>query len=298
MTLWKKYHFAHSIQEALQALSEAGGHAKLIAGGTDLILDLKQGLHPEVDTLVDVSSIPDLTLIQERQNRLFIGAAAPLSRIIASQLVHQHAKALIEACELIGGPQVRNVATLGGNVAHALPAADGTIALLALDAQVLIVSLDGERILDLEDLFRGPGKSSLDPNKDLILGFSILKSIPQQASIFLRVMRPQGVALPILNLAVWIQRDNESCYRAIIGDIHLAVGPSGPTPKRARKCEEVLQGNPINKDIFDAALSALLKESHFRSSPHRSSSEYRQHLSEVLFGQALPMAWSRTYQSA
>ncbi len=297
MSLWKKYHLVHSVEEALRALSGACGPARLIAGGTDLLLDLQQGRYPAVDTLVDICSIPDLTIIEERQNRLFIGAAAPLSQIIASQLVWQHARALIEACELIGGPQVRNVATLGGNVAHALPAADGTIALLALEAQAQVVSLEGQRLINLEDLFSGPGKSTLDPSKELILGFSLPLIGPRKASVFQRVMRPQGVALPILNLAVWLQRNEDDHYGSIIGDIRLAVGPSGPTPKRARHSEEVLRGNPLNQDLLDVALKALLQEAHFRSSPHRASTEYRQRLSKVLFDQAISLVWQRTFQT-
>jgi CO/xanthine dehydrogenase FAD-binding subunit len=295
MSLWKKYHLVHSIREAFQVLSESNGRGRLIAGGTDLLLDLDQGRYPEVDTLVDISSIPELSIIEECQDRLFIGAAAPLSRIIASNLVRKHAEALKEACELIGGSQVRNVATLGGNVAHALPAADGTIALLALDAKAVVVSLDGERVLELEELFYGPGKSTIDPIKELILGFSLSLIEPRQASIFLRVMRPQGVALPILNLAVWLLRENDHHNGGIIGDIRIAVGPSGPTPKRARQCEEVLRGNPLNQDSLDKALSALLEESHFRNSPHRTSIAYRKHLSEVLFIQGMNLCWHRTF---
>ena len=134
MPLWKNYHLAQSVNDALQALSGAPHAASLIAGGTDLLLDLQQGRHAAVDTLVDITSVPELNCLEIRESYLFIGAAVPLNRIVANQFVLQHAQALVEACNLIGGLQVRNSATLGGNVAHALPAADGTIALMALNA--------------------------------------------------------------------------------------------------------------------------------------------------------------------
>ena len=153
---WNTYHLAKDVRDALQALVAAPGEARLIAGGSDLLLDLQQGRHPPVDTLVDISVIPELNLLEIRQEELYIGAAVPLNRIVASGLVYQHARALFEAAGLIGGPQVRNTATLGGNVAHALPAGDGTIALLTLNAQAEVASLQGCRRKPIGELFLGP----------------------------------------------------------------------------------------------------------------------------------------------
>ena len=134
---------------------------------------------------------------------MFVGAAAPLNRIVASPLVRQHARALSEACGLIGGPQVRNTATLGGNVAHALPAGDGTIALLALGAQAEIASLEGYRRVSHVDLFLGPGRSALDGNREILLGFYLPAIKWHQASAHRRVMRPQGVAIAILKCRLY-----------------------------------------------------------------------------------------------
>ena len=111
-----------------------------IAGGTDLLLDLKQGRHAPVHTLIDLTFVPEMTVLELRGDELYIGAAVPVNRVALDPLTGTHAQALVEACDLIAGPQVRNVATLGGNVAHALPAADGTIALTALDAQAEVAS--------------------------------------------------------------------------------------------------------------------------------------------------------------
>lgn len=292
MPIWNNYHLAQSINDALQALSAAPGPARLIAGGTDLLLDLQQGRHPAVDTLVDVTAIPELTTLEIRQGKLFIGAAVPLSQLVRSPLVQHHAQALIEACDLIGGPQVRNTATLGGNVAHALPAADGTIALLALGGIAEIASLLGARQSPLEDLFLGPGRSNLDPKREMILGFYLPLKQPGQASAFSRIMRPQGVALPILNLAVWLERRADR-----LADVRIAVGPAGPRPVRARAAEEALRGQVFDQSTLTRALEALLSEAHLRSSPYRATKEYRRDLAGVLLEVALSTAWKRAENS-
>jgi carbon-monoxide dehydrogenase medium subunit len=157
MTLWQKYSLASNISDALQTLSSAVGPARLIAGGTDLLLDLQQGRCPPVHTLVDVSQCAELTCLEVRGERLFIGAAVTLSVLYASPLVQTHAQALWKACGLIAGPQVRNTATLGGNVAHALPAGDGSIALLALRRLRRDCHLVQEPRNSSKDSFLAPG---------------------------------------------------------------------------------------------------------------------------------------------
>ena len=145
MSLWKEYIHPRNVQEAVEALASAPEPVCAIAGGTDLMLDLQQGNHPPVHTMVDLTCIPELRLLEVRGDELVIGAGVPHNQIVDSPLVQEHAQALVEACGLIGGPQVRNMATLGGNVAHALPAADGTIGLMSLNARVEIASPAGRR---------------------------------------------------------------------------------------------------------------------------------------------------------
>jgi CO/xanthine dehydrogenase FAD-binding subunit len=288
MTIWKNYHLAHSVTDALQALALAPDSASLIAGGTDLLLDLQQGRHPPVDTLVDVTAIDEMKVLEIREDQLFVGASVPLNQIVRSSLIQEHAQALIEACGLIGGPQVRNTATLGGNVGHALPAADGTIALMAMGAQAEIADLDGRRIQPLDSLFLGPGKSSLQPGRELLVGFYLPLHQPGSASAFRRVMRPQGVALPILNMAAWVYRQNN-----LFVDLHIAVGPSGPVPKRIHAAEDVLRGKTLTEASFAEALQALLGSVRYRTSPRRASAEYRRHISESLLQETLWAAWQR-----
>ncbi len=173
MSTWSHYRLVNTITEALHVLASASGSARPIAGGTDLLLEIQQGRHPPVDTLVDLTRIPELRCLEIRQSELFIGSAVPVRQITENALVQQHARALLEACSLIGGPQVRNTATLGGNVAHALPAADGTIALVALDARAEIANRDGRRLVPILDLLKGSGnRLSLWPTRKSWLGFT------------------------------------------------------------------------------------------------------------------------------
>lgn len=289
MNLWQHYICPTTLSEALQALHNAPSAAAPIAGGTDMLLDLEQGRHAPAEILVDLCSVRELTCLETRGDQLFVGAAVPLSRIAGDSLVQQHAQALAEACELIGGPQVRNVATLGGNVAHALPAADGTIALVALDAIAEVASLSGARRLPIQQLFHGPGRSALRPGRDLIVGFYMRLSQPGEASAFRRIMRPQGVALPIINVAVWLKRKGY-----LVDAARLAVGPAGPTPRRATEIEQLFSEKPFSADICRAAAGELAQRAMFRSSPRRASSDYRRQLVQPLLTEALEAAWSRT----
>ena len=288
MNLWQEYLRPTNLSQALKAFAEASGPVLPIAGGTDLLLDLEQGRHSPVHTLLDVTSVAEMTALELRGEELFVGAAVPVNRIVLDPLAAAHARALTEACNLIAGPQVRNVATLGGNVAHALPAADGTIALLALNAQAEVVGLTGTRRIPFKELFLGPGKSILKHGEELLVGFYLPLSKKGQASCFKRIMRPQGVALPIINLAIWLERKDDA-----ISQICVAVGPGGPTPWRGTEVEKALIGKPLNDETFNLALEALLNQVGFRSSARRASADYRRHIVTGLFKDVLEAAWER-----
>ena len=295
MTLWQNYLKPKTLTEALDALANAPRPLIPIAGGTDLLLDLQQGRHAPVQTLVDVTSIEEMNRLEITGDELFIGASVPVNRVATSPIVAHHAQALTEACDLIAGPQVRNVATLGGNVAHALPAADGTIALLALNAIAEIASATGTRKVSFKELFLGPGKSYIKHGEELIVGFYIpiskilkVSETFRISSCFKRIMRPQGVALPILNCAVWLERENDT-----IKDIRIAVGPGGGTPFRATQAEDTLRGQTLNDEIFESALEALLAQAQFRTSARRASADYRRHIVSGLFRDVIESAWAR-----
>jgi xanthine dehydrogenase FAD-binding subunit len=288
MNLWQNYLQPKCLSEAMDAFANAPRPLAPIAGGTDLLLDLGQGRHSPVQTLVDVTSIVEMNVIELRGDELFVGASVPVNRIVSDPLAARHTQALTEACELIAGPQVRNVATLGGNVAHALPAADGTIGLLALDAAAEIASSSGIRRIPFQELFLGPGKSSLKHGEELLVGFYLPVIKNNQASCFRRIMRPQGVALPILNCAVWLEREND-----IVKDIRMAVGPGSGTPFRAAQAESTLRGGSFSELSLKRAYESLLSQAQFRTSPRRASADYRQHIINGLFSDTIAIAWKR-----
>jgi carbon-monoxide dehydrogenase medium subunit len=288
MPTWKNYLIPHTLQEAVFLLNQSPKSLKIIAGGTDLLLDIQQGRQTQIETLLDVNEIPDLLKLELQQEFLYIGAAVPLKQITNSSLVKFHAEALAEAAGLVGGPQIRNSATLGGNVAHALPAADGTVALLALDAKVEIANSNGKHRTALIELFTGPGRSKLDPQGDILVGFDLPIRKDGQSSAFVRIMRPQGVALPILNMAIWLERIENQ-----ISDTRIALGPAGPTPQRGVSAEQVLRGKVPDESLKKQALEALLTSTYFRTSPHRATADYRKHLCSVLLEQTFENAWTR-----
>ena len=306
MTLWQEYKRPISVAEAIHDLTSASGSVMPIAGGTDLLLDLKQGRSALVHTLIDLTFIPEMTALELREDNLYVGASVAVNRIALDPLVGTHAQALAEACNLIAGPQVRNVATLGGNVAHALPAADGTIALTALDAQVEIAGVAGTHRMPLASLFLGPGQSALNKSAELIVGFylptyrtlQVIANHPgigmvgagnfRVSSCFKRIMRPQGVALPILNCAIWLAREKD-----VVKDIHIAIGPGGATPFQATLAENALRGQPLNEETIRRAIEALLYQAKFRTSARRASVDYRKHIVIGLFKDVLDSAWQR-----
>ena len=287
MNLWQQYIRPTSIPDAITALTSAPGPVLPIGGGTDIMLDLKQGRHSPVHTIVDLTEVSEMKILELRDDQLFIGAGVTVSQIARALLAVAHAQALTEACHLIGGPQVRNVATLGGNVAHALPAADGTISLMSLAAEAEVASLGETRRVPLPELFLGPGKSALGTG-EIIVGFYLPQIQPGQASAFKRIMRPQGVALPIINNSIWLERDGDT-----IKDVRIAVGPGGGVPFRAHKAEKFLAGKPYSNEMFNFALDALVEEAKFRTSAMRATSEYRYHLVGTLLKDTFATAWER-----
>jgi carbon-monoxide dehydrogenase medium subunit len=288
MYLWHEFRQPSSISEAIEDLVTAPSPAVPIAGGTDLLLDMRQGRHEPAQTLIDLTKVPEMNLIEIRAGFLFIGACVSINRIISNPIVQENAQALVEACNLIAGPQIRNIATLGGNVAHALPAADGTIAMVALNAEAEIANPDGILKVHFKDLFLGPGKSAIDKSSELITGFYVPLIGKNQASAFNRIMCPQGVALPILNCAVWVERSED-----VIKDVRISVGPGGPVPFRATNAETFLREKEYDDALLNQAVKHILLQGSFRTSPRRATSEYRKHILADLFKSTFIEAWQR-----
>jgi CO/xanthine dehydrogenase FAD-binding subunit len=288
MPLWSEYYLPVSVDEAVGLLARYDGQARVVAGGTDLILDLQQGNEHPVAALVDVTRIVGLSEIRAEGGYLVIGAGVTHNQIVESQLLHQKATALVEASYVVGGPQVRNVATIGGNVAHALPAADGTTALNALDAEVEVASFSGRRWIPFTSLFLGPGKSAIDSTREVLTALRFKATGDQEASASARIMRPQGVALPIMNFSAKVRVLDDR-----IEAVALAVAPVAPTPFRCQQTEAFLTGKPATSESIQAAVAVLLSECKPRTSPHRATAEYRKEVLPVLLRRTLSKAIER-----
>ncbi len=292
MPLWDAYHTPHTVEEALALLASYDGAAQIIAGGTDLLIDLQYGAdEPPRAALVDVTRIPELTAIAEADGVVTIGAAVTHAAIVRSALLEARATCLVESCGVIGGPQVRNVGTLGGNVAHALPAGDGTTSLVALDAQAEVAWHDGRREWrPVLELFRGPGVSAVDSHRDVLVRFRFPLAGTGEGSAFKRIMRPQGVALPVLGGAVWVRLDEA---RARYAAVRICLGPVARTPVRATAVEDALRGRPADDSAVERAVAVARQTLHPRASKYRATAQYRALLIETLLRQALPLAVRR-----
>lgn len=293
MPLWHDYHTPATVEEAIQTLARYDGEARIIAGGTDLLIDLQhtmQGRHT-LAALVDVTAIPEMTQIEEQDDLIYVGAGVTHTGIVDSLLIEQKATCLVESCGVVGGPQVRNVGTLGGNVAHALPAGDGTTSLTALNAEAEVAWHTGQREwLPLLQLFKGPGLSAVDSTRDVLIRFRFKASQQQEGTAFKRIMRPQGVALPVLGCAVWIKlNDSGDTY----ADAHICIGPVASIPARASEAEQALIGQPTTEATLDAVSQTARETLHPRTSKYRSTAAYRDYMIETLLRQALPLAVER-----
>jgi carbon-monoxide dehydrogenase medium subunit len=290
MKLWNHYHTPTTVDEATALLARYNGQARIIAGGTDLLVEMRAEHHPPIEALIDITRIPELCQIETNGSTLTVGAGVTHTQIVKSHLLAAAATCLVESCGVVGGPQVRNVGTLGGNVAHALPAGDGTTSLMALAAEAEVFQNGVRRWLPLPDLYRGPGQSLLDSTRDLLLRFRFQSCQTGEASAFSRIMRPQGVALPVLGCAVWVKLDGTG---AAFEAARVCIAPVGPTPARIAEIEAAIIGQPANADTFEHLIEIAHQAIHPRTSKYRATAEYRREMIAVLLRRTLTKAVER-----
>jgi len=223
---------------------------------------------------VDASRIPDLNTIDKDGDYIVIGCGVTHSQIIKDALIVKYGTCLSESCSVIGGPQVRNVGTLAGNVAHALPAGDGTIGLLALGGEIEIAGADGTRWIPMQESFRAPGKSFIDRHREVLTRLRFKPTGLREGSAHHRVMRPQGLCLPIISMAVRLRLDDNDT----ITEARISMGPVGPVPFLAEAAMEVLVGSSASREQFDKTADAALASVTLRSSKYRASQEYREQM--------------------
>lgn len=285
--LCEDYVTPSSVEEALAILASQQGAARLISGGTDLVIQLQRGDRAAVRCLVDVTRIPGLDEIKLENSHIVIGAATTFARLERSTVVSARAPVLAEAASWVGSPQIRNVGTLAGNVVNAQPAADGSIALLTLGAEAQIANLTGRQWVPMASLYVSPGVSRLDASAEMITAFRFRAHGPREGSAFERLARRKALALPLLNVGAYVLLDAEARQ---IREARLAIGPVAPVPFRAQHAEEALKNQPISDAVLDEAIEIAVRESQPRSSLLRASKEYRQELIRTLTRRALQRA--------
>ena len=284
--MWQAYETPRSVTEALTLLDRHQGQAQIIAGGTDLIIELQEGRH-EVECLVDVCRIPGLDGIQQVGEYLLLGANVTFRQLHESPLVRSTFRVLAEAAETVGALQIQTVATLAGNLVSALPAADGSVALLALDAEVEVATLEGRAWQPVSELFLGPGQSAIDPHRQMITAIRVPIPPSHHGTAWERIGRRRALVLPILNCAVSVLLDEPG---ERFEWARISLGPVAPVPFRARETEAFLQGRETSPEVFAEAAQVAAGEAKPRTSLLRASKEYRVEVLQVLVKQGLARA--------
>jgi CO/xanthine dehydrogenase FAD-binding subunit len=274
------YLIAKSVAEAVNYLDQAQGAALVLAGGTDLMIDLEEH-KKQADTLVDVMRISELKDIREEDGCLVIGAAVPLSEIAASPLVRQYFPSLAKGAGSVGSKQIRNAGTLVGNVVTAQPAADAAMALAPLDPEFTVVSAGGSKVMKMGDMYAGFGKSHLNSSKELVTEVRIPLPKANEAAAFIRLELRSNLALPMLNAAVMASVD-----QGLLNWTRITMGPVGIGPQRASQAEAWFAGKTFDLANIETAAEMALLDAQPRSNPLRGSRKYREQTLPVLIKRA------------
>ncbi len=282
--------FSDTVEETCSLLSKYGGDAKILAGGTDLLVLMKhKKLMPRY--LINIKGIPDLDRIRyDEQDGLRIGALATIQSIKDSALVSKKCRVLSQAAGTLGTTQIRNLGTLGGNLGNASPAAEFAPALLTLGASVRCVGQGGERLVPLEEFFVSPGKSTL--RQDELLTEVHVPNLPLHAeAIYLKhSLRKMDVA--IAGAAVFVLFDGDVCL-----DVRIALSSVAPTPFRARKAEETIRGERLTGNSMEnGLLEEVARVASGESAPIddiREYAVYRKRIVGMLVSQGLKQAIAR-----
>lgn len=269
------YHRPKTLDEAFRLATEIPD-AKYIAGGTDLLVKMRSG--PVPPALISLRGVPELAGI-ESSNGVRIGAGALLSDVQAHPVVVEKFPALVASIASLGSPQIRNVATIGGNLVNASPAADTAPPLLVHDASVELRNEDGSREVALEEFLLGPGLTALRPG-EILSAVLIGEPAPGVRSVFLRKGRVT-MDLPIASVAALGVRSGTGHTH-----LRLAAGAVSPVPMRLKRTEKVAEGSDLDPDVRALAIDTA-REEIAPITDLRSTESYRCHLTGVLVGRAL-----------
>lgn len=263
--MWKRYYTPKNLSEALELKEGYGKRGRIISGGTDLVIDFSKKGVSSTEAVIDISSIPDIRNIFIQNGELYIGSAVTFSEILHSSVIREHVPVLAEAARQIAGPQIRNLATIGGNVVNASPAADAIPPLLVLNAMVSIIGAGGgSREVYLEQFLLGNRKVALEPN-EIVTGFHFQIPSKNCCQYFRKVKPRQSMAIALLNLAICL-----CVEKARISDVRIAMGAVAPTALRIKTVENKLKNLPTdlakNPECYQGVLSDIDPITDFRAS--------------------------------
>jgi CO/xanthine dehydrogenase FAD-binding subunit len=276
-----------TLEEALDLLDHWGAGLRVLAGGTDVMTDLRTARlksHSASPTLLDVSAIPELQKIRMEAGRLFLGAAVTFQTLEHDPQLKKLVPVLSAAASQMGSVQVRRLATIGGNVGTASPAGDGITPLTALEAQVQIASRKNSRIVPLTGLITGPGRTGLAADE---LIHSFILNLPEEPECFFfsKIMRRQAVAIARMNLAVQVALTESGEIRSA----RIAAGAVFPAPRRLQEVEQMLVGRQPEEGLFEECGRRAVEALHAVSG-RRPSMAYKEPALERLVIQGLKQA--------
>lgn len=265
-----------SIEEALKLLDKYGQKAKIIAGGTDIIIELKnEKIHPDV--LIDIFKIKELKNIEEKDGEIKIGACATFTEVVEDELFNTNLLGFNRACRLVGSPQIRNKGTVGGNIANGASAADTVPPLLCLDAKLTIESLNSKREVSLEEYYNNPLK-----NHELLTFIKFKKPSEDAFLSFSKLGLRKALAISRLTNSALIEFDEDNQIKKV----KVSSGALGKTPVRERKVEEYLLGKKIDENIINEAIKTLRSSAEERLKG-RSTFPYKNSAIETTLKEAL-----------
>lgn len=273
-----------SVSEALSLLAKYGEQAKVIAGGTDVMVDMKYKEEP--GCLVNIKRIPGMSAIQENGGSLRIGPLVTIREIETSKLVRERLPPLWESCHQFASLQIRNTATIGGNICRASPSGETLAPLLALEAKAKLAFSDGQKIEGFNSLFLGPGKTTLG-SKGLLTEIEIPYPPPGSRGVYLKHAVRGAMDIAIVGVAVQVTPNSAN---SSLQDVRVGLGAVAPTPIRATKAEAMLRGKPLTAALAQEAARMAASESS-PISDQRSSAEYRSWIVEALTRRGLEQSW-------
>lgn len=283
-----EYHEPSTLEEALQLLSELGGNAKVLAGGTDLLVKMKQKID-KPRHVISVARVPGLAEVIPRNGHgVTVGAGVTAATLSRHELVRDRFEPLALAAARLGAPMIRNRATIGGNLVNGRPAADLPPACMVLDASLKLKSVSGERDVPVHEFFRGPGETVIEPH-ELLVSINMETPEPWSGGAYIKLGARKTLEISMVNVAVMLTLQSPD---GLIVDARIALGAVAPTPVRAFAAEDLLVGAAPSDELFQRAGEVGVG----MCSPitdHRGTMEYRCMMIEVLTKRALGVALQR-----